>query len=181
MKTVVLSSRKLVTSITICLLFVCMHAANAMEPKNFVYNKSDNNEIVYLYDSISQALTPYLKYDFTSSENGQAKHKTAYYWKASTQKWVPYYLLTTTAKGENQIQEFALWNNKKQDFSLNKQKSISYKQAGKDIPTFVYFKWNNKNDKWEVKDANLLESYMELVVNNAVKSGKNASVDKSIE
>jgi len=181
MKTIVLSSRKLVISITICLLFVSMQAVNALEPKSFVYNKSDDNEIVYLYDSTLCALTPYLKYDFTSSKNGQEKNKTAYYWNSSTKKWAPYYMLSVTTIGENQIHEFAIWNSKTNDFSLNKQKAIYYKETGKDIPAYVSFIWNNKQDKWEVKDANLLENYMELMVNNAVKSGKKLPLENSIE
>ena len=166
MKTIVLSSRKLVISLTICLLFVCMQTVNAAEPKNFVYNISDDNEIVYLYDSISTTLTPYLKYDFTTSESGQAKNKTAYYWNASTENWIPYYLLTVTTVGDNQIQEFALWNSKKNDFTLNKQKAIYYKESGKEAPTYLSLKWNDKQDKWEIKDANIIENYIESMINS---------------
>lgn len=166
MKTIVLSSRKLVISITISLLFLCMNAVNATEPKNFVYNKSDNNEIVYLYDSISKVLTPYLKYEFTSSDNGLAKNKEAYHWNTSTKKWAPYYLLTITTVGENQIHKFALWDNKKKDYSL-KQKTIYFKELGKNAPCHISFKWNEKQNKWEVKDADILENYMELIVNQS--------------
>lgn len=181
MKTIVLGSRKLVMGITICLLFVCMQAVNALEPKSFVYNKSDNNEIVYLYDSISRVLTPYLKYDFTTSENGLVKNKTAYYWSVDSKKWVPYYLLTISNLGDNQIHEFALWNSKKNDFSMNKQKAIYYKQTGKDTPAYVAFRWNDKQAQWEVRDGNQLENYMELMVNNAAKIQKNIALESSIE
>lgn len=58
---------------------------------------------------------------FTTSDNGQAKNKTAYRWNGSKNKWVPYYLLTVTTIGENQIYEFALWNNKENGFFQNKQ------------------------------------------------------------
>lgn len=166
MEAIKLSSRTLVISITICLLFAGMQAVNARNSRSFIYNKSEDKEVVFLYDSTTCALTPYLKYDFTSSENGQSKNKTAYYWNAFTKKWIPYYLLTTTAVGENQIHEFALWSNKKKDFSLKKQKAIYFKEMGKDAPGYVSFRWNEKQNKWEVKDANLLENYMELMIKN---------------
>lgn len=169
MKKIALSISSLVISITICLLFVCYPAVNAQNSHKFVYNKSNDKEIVYLYDSVTYALTPYLKYEFTYNQDGLLQSRKAYRWNVSNNKWNPYYLFTTTFVGENEIQEFALWNSKEKDFTLNKEKLIFHKDGLTDVSTYISFKWNERNDKWEVTDGAQLENYIALLINNTPK------------
>ncbi|BEG98646.1 DUF3836 domain-containing protein [Bacteroides sedimenti] len=169
MKTIVLNSRTLVMSITICLLFVCMQAISARNSKSFVYDKSDEKETVFVYDSVSCMLTPHLRYEFNESENGRTKTKTAYRWNESSGKWIPYYLLTTTDTGEYKVHEFARWNNKKKDFSMNKQKAVYYKESNENVPGYISFKWNEKSSKWEIIDGEYFENFINLMVNTSAR------------
>ncbi|MBP1593409.1 MAG: hypothetical protein H6Q12_427 [Bacteroidetes bacterium] len=166
MKKIMFSGRSLVSSLAICLLFVCSMAAEARNSKSFVYNKSDEMEIVSLYDSISGLITPYLKYEFSTSENGLSKTKLAYRWNETNRTWTPYYQFTATTVDGNQIQEYAQWNSRKKDFSLNKQKAIYYQVAGKDFTDYFSFKWNDKTGKWEVIDGAKFENYIKLLVSD---------------
>jgi len=169
MKKIVSSISTLVISITICLLFVCTPAANARKSQGFVYDKSKDKETVFLYDSVSRVLTPHLKYEFSYTENNQLKSKKAYRWSTSIQQWIPYYLFTMTTAGEFQVHEFARWNNKKNDFSLDKQKSIFHKEAGTDNVNYISFRWNARNDKWEVIDGDRFENDIALLINSSTK------------
>jgi hypothetical protein len=167
MKKIVLSISTLVISITLVLLFVCGSAVNAQKSKGFVYDKS--KDIVFLYDSTLCTLTPHLRYEFSYNENGQLTRKMAYRWDTSKKEWAPHYLYTIVYIGESQIQEFGRWNKEKNDFSLNKQKSIYHKDAGSDVSNYIAFKWCEKCGKWEVEDGGRFETEIALLANNSTK------------
>ena len=167
MKKIVLSISKWVIRIALVLLFVCGSAVNAQKSKSFVYDKSKNT--VFLYDSVSKALTPHLKYELSYNENGQLKSKMAYRWDISKEKWVPFYLRNIAYVGEGLVQEFVQWNNQKNNFSFNRQVSIHHKDVGSDVITYIAFVWCEKCGRWEVSDSNRFENDIELLVNNLTK------------
>lgn len=164
MKKNVFSISTLVVSIIACLLFVCAQSLNAGNSKTFVYDKSKDGETVFLYDSLSCTLTPHLKYEFGYNENELLNSKKAYKWDSDEHKWEPYYLYTVTYVGNNQIQEFARWNSRKGNFSLDKQKAVFYTDGSQRVSTYISFKWNDKSRKWEVKNNYELEDYIALLV-----------------
>ncbi|WP_321517957.1 DUF3836 domain-containing protein [uncultured Bacteroides sp.] len=167
MKKIALSISTLVISITLVLLFVCGSAVNAQKSKSFVYDKS--KDIVFLYDSTLCTLTPHRKYELSYNENGQLIRKMAYRWDTSKNEWTPYYSYTIVHIGESQIQEFGRWNKKKNDFSLNKQKSIYHKDAGSDVSNYIAFKWCERRGKWEVEDGGLFDAEIALLADNSTK------------
>lgn len=168
MKKIILSI-SLVISIAFCLLFSCITAANAQDSHRFVYNKSYDNEIVYLCDSVTNILTPYLKYEFTYNQDGKMNSKKAFRWDLSGKQWLPYYLFTSTFVGDNEIQEFALWSNKSKDFTRNKEKVIFCKDEMLDRSIYISFRWNEKNEKWEVSNEEHLDNYIAMLINGSSK------------
>jgi len=167
MKKIVFSISTLVIIITTCLLFVCSPAANAKKLRSFVYDKGQNKETVFLYDSTTCMLTPHLKYEFTTSENGQSKTKKAYRWNADDKMWIPSYIFIVTNVGDSQIQEFARWSAEKNEFCLNRQKAIFDRVDGSNISNYISFKWNDRSKKWEIIDGEQFEKNIALLVNHS--------------
>ena len=124
MKKSFMSISMLVVSISMLALFLCSSAVSAQTSSKFVYNKSENAETVYSLDKSGKYLTPKLKYEYSKDAQGKGGVKKAYRWSEGEQKWVPYYLISMSESGNNSIVEYAAWDSKTQDFSLNPQKAV---------------------------------------------------------
>lgn len=162
MKKSFMSISMLVVSISMLALFLCNTAISAQTSSKFVYDKGENSETVYTLDKSGKYLTPKLKYEY-SKENQEGKGtKKAYRWNESEQKWTPYYLISMSESGNDFIVEYAAWDNRTQDFSLNCQKAIYNKGVGNDILSYVLYKWNAVEGDWEANQYFLCGDYLAL-------------------
>ena len=64
--------------------------------------------------------------------------------------------------GNNSIVEYAAWDNKTQDFSLNCQKAVYNKGFENDILSYVLYKWNSVEENWEANQYLLCGDYLAL-------------------
>lgn len=149
MKKSFMSISMLVVSISMVALFLCSSAVSAQTSSKFVYDKSENAETVYTLDESGKYLTPKLKYEYSKDAQGKAGSKKAYRWNASEQKWVPYYLISMTESGNDSIVEYAAWDSKAQEFSLNSQKAVYSRGIENDLLSYVLYKWNPSEENWE--------------------------------
>ena len=78
------------------------------------------------------------------------------------QKWVPYYLISMSESGNNSIVEYAAWDSKTQDFSLNPQKAIYSKGLENEILSYVLYKWNQNEESWEANQYLLCGDYLAM-------------------
>lgn len=160
MKKSFMSISMLVVSISMLALFVCSAAVDAQTSSKFVYDKSENAETVYTLDESGKYLTPKLKYEYNTDAQGKTGSKKAYRWNANESKWTPYYLISMTESGNNSIVEYAAWDNKTQEFSLNSQKAVYSRGFEDDILSYVLYKWNPSEENWEANLHFLCGDYL---------------------
>ena len=162
MKKSFMSISMLVVSISMLALFLCSSAVSAQASSKFVYNKSENAETVYSLDKSGKYLTPKLKYEQSKDAQGKGGVKKAYRWSEGEQKWVPYYLISMSESGNNSIVEYAAWDSKTQDFSLNPQKAVYSKGLENEILSYVFYKWNQNEESWEANQYLLCGDYLAM-------------------
>ena len=162
MKKSFMSISMLVVSISMLALFLCSSAVSAQTSSKFVYNKSENAETVYSLDKSGKYLTPKLKYEYSKDAQGKGGVKKTYRWSEGEQKWVPYYLISMSESGNNSIVEYAAWDSKTQDFSLNPQKAVYSKGLENEILSYVLYKWNQNEESWEANQYLLCGDYLAL-------------------
>lgn len=160
MKKSFMSISMLVVSISMLALFVCSAAVDAQTSSKFVYDKSENAETVYTLDESGKYLTPKLKYEYNKDAQGKSRSKKAYRWNVNESKWTPYYLISMTESGNNSIVEYAAWDNKTQEFSLNSQKAVYSRGFEDDILSYVLYKWNPSEENWEANLHFLCGDYL---------------------
>lgn len=160
MKKSFMSISMLVVSISMLALFVCSAAVDAQTSSKFVYDKSENAETVYTLDESGKYLTPKLKYEYNKDAQGKTGSKKAYRWNANESKWTPYYLISMTESGNNSIVEYAAWDSKTQEFSLNSQKAVYSRGFENDILSYVLYKWNPSEESWEANQHILCGDYL---------------------
>lgn len=157
-----MSITMLVVSITMLTLFVCSSVVSAQNNSKFVYNKDKNVETVYTLDQTGKYLTPKLKYEYSKNDGGKSTSKIAYRWNAFTQSWTPYYLLTLLEVENNSVVEYAVWNDKTNDFSLNSQKAVYNRGLADELLSYVSYRWNQSVNSWEVNHQMLLGDYLAM-------------------
>ena len=162
MKKSFMSISMLVVSISMLALFLCSSAVSAQTSSKFVYNKSENAETVYSLDKSGKYLTPKLKYEHSKDAQGKGGVKKTYRWSEGEQKWVPYYLISMSDSGNNSIVEYAAWDSKTQDFSLNPQKAVYSKGLENEILSYVLYKWNQNEESWEANQYLLCGDYLAM-------------------
>ena len=158
MKKSFMSISMLVVSISMLALFVCSSIAHAQGSAKFAYDKGENVETVYTLDESGLYLTPKLKYEYTKDSEGKNRMKVAFRWNVEQQQWTPYYqiIFQETEKGE--VMEYAAWDSKTHSFSLNQQKSVYTKGLDNELLSYVFYKWNQATENWEI-DQHILFGY----------------------
>lgn len=160
MKKSFMSISMLVVTISMVAMFVCSAVASAKTTSStkFKYNKVGNVETVFTLDQSGKYLTPKLKHEF--SIHGKTTVKTTYRWNQDNGTWLPYYRMSRLEEGNNSIVEYAVWNSRAKDYSLNVQKAVYNKGVNNDILSCVFYKWNPSEKNWEMSQHLLLEDYL---------------------
>ena len=165
MKKSFLSVSTLVVLISMVAMLACSSVANAKtnsaSPK-FIYDKKENVEVVYTLDLSGKYLTPKLKYVYERNEAGTVTDKIAYRWNKTENNWMPYYVITFTEDVSNSVLEYAAWNEKSGDFSLNQQKAIYNKGVDNMPVTYLSYNWNSETNDWDLKDQVLFQNYLAI-------------------
>lgn len=164
MKKSFMSISMLVVAISMVALFVCNSFTHAQNPARFIYNKSENVEIVYTLDETGKLLTPKLKYEFSKGANKKSKVKVAFAWNSETESWNPYYKLTVCEADENTVVEYAVWEGKTNGFTGNLQKVVYSKDLNNELLSYVSYNWNPKEGSWVLNQHLLLEEYLAMEV-----------------
>lgn len=162
MKKSFMSISMLVVTISMVAMFVCSAVASAKTTSStkFKYNKIGNVETVYTLDQSGKYLTPKLKYEF--SNYGATTVKTTYRWNQENDTWMPYYQMSCLEEGNNSVVEYAVWNSRTKDYSLNVQKAVYNKGVNNDILSYLFYKWNPTEKSWEMSQHLLLEDYLAM-------------------
>lgn len=165
MKKSIFSVSTLVVLISMVAMLACSSVANAQTssatPK-FIYDKKDNVEVVYTLDHSGRYLTPKLKYVYEKNATGRTTDKIAYRWNKSESNWMPYYVLTLTEDASNSVLEYAAWNEKSGNFSLNIQKAV-YNKGVDNMPViYLSYNWNKETNDWDLKDQVLFQNYLAI-------------------
>ena len=109
-------------------LFVCSLAMSAASPRNYLYDKKEENgkivsKVIFLQEE--GLLNKQVKYEFAYNDNGKVAEKKAYRWNQAKETWDPYYLITYQYNEDGNItSEYGMWDKKKKDYSLNTQKML---------------------------------------------------------
>ena len=72
------------------------------------------------------------------------------------------YLISMSESGNNSIVEYAAWDSKTQDFSLNPQKAVYSKGLENEILSYVLYKWNQNEESWEANQYLLCGDYLAM-------------------
>jgi hypothetical protein len=90
--------------------------------------KEENGRIVSktIFLQKNGLLDKQMKYDFTYNEEGKVAEKKACRWNGNRNEWEPFYLISYQYDKESGSirSEYAMWNKKTSDYSLNPQTMV---------------------------------------------------------
>ena len=113
--------------ITLVLTLVCGFAANAISPRNYLYDTKEENGLVtsktVFVRNDDGFLNKQVKYEFMYNEAGKVSVKKAYRWDNKIDNWAPFYQTSYKYnEGKQTIESnYGVWNAQTKKFDLNVQ------------------------------------------------------------
>lgn len=110
------------------LLLVCGMTANADNKNNLVYNSEEVNGVMVgqtVYKTDGTTLANYMKYHYTYDEQNRMTQSEAQKWNSENKMWENDICIRYTYKGKSMTTEYYKWNNKKQEYVLVPEMTIT--------------------------------------------------------
>ena len=123
LKTVILSA----------LLLVCGLNASADNKSNLIYNSEEVNGVMVgqtVYKMDGAALANYMKYSYKYDDNKRMTESITMKWNGSKNQWENDLCTRYTYEGKTVTTNYYKWNNKKNDFVLVPEMTVTMDNTG---------------------------------------------------
>ncbi len=136
------------TIITICtvlsMYMTSLHDINS----EYYYNADIDNGIVktmYVYDKVSNGISPKLSYDFKYDAEGRLIEKTVNIWDSWSKQYKPSFRLEMSYYDNSYEVALSLWNKHKKEWKTSSEKII-YQIENDQVTTVNYLQRNHQGE-----------------------------------